>query len=423
MTIRVDTIVKVSVFILGLWAFRVGAIEVFPQLHSKNLPGFPQAPVSAVDGGDLEILYNTQCYGGNMRAIHDPPNPGNMLHIITTLTKSGTVLAPIQIDFSVDLLDPGRDFHPVKQPQAPKLVPANPSWPITYTLPRRMDVDIGVKTNIPAYTASLGIDGKRKIDSNNIKVQSITVGQTGTVRLPRGEWGAGNDPTGPVSARTDYAFSNNGSTLSINIKVPGALQAGQRHLQVGFCDSWFSPLMLFFDEKKPMFTGNSPFAIFPNMGNFAWPEVGAPGFFLAIDKNGNGQIDSGIELFGENRGEGIANGFESLRKLDTNHDGHINAKDRDFYQLLLWSDKNGDGVSQKEEIIPLSKMAVVDIDLNYNSNRLYRFGGAAELRESSHFTYQDPKTDNLKKGEIFDVWLAPVSAPAPRKTILANTKK
>jgi hypothetical protein len=42
---------------------------------------------------------------------------------------------------------------------------------------------------------------------------------------------------------------------------------------------------------------------------------------LAWDRNGNGKIDSGLELFGDQRG--ATNGFEELRKLDTNSDGFI----------------------------------------------------------------------------------------------------
>ena len=54
--------------------------------------------------------------------------------------------------------------------------------------------------------------------------------------------------------------------------------------------------------------------------------------FLAIDRNGNGSIDDGTELFGDQNG--AAHGFAELAKFDSNHDGVINAQDDDFDKLL-----------------------------------------------------------------------------------------
>lgn len=55
--------------------------------------------------------------------------------------------------------------------------------------------------------------------------------------------------------------------------------------------------------------------------------------FLALDANGNGRIDSGAELFGDQHG--ARDGFEELRKYDANQDGIIDAKDPVFKQLKL----------------------------------------------------------------------------------------
>lgn len=60
--------------------------------------------------------------------------------------------------------------------------------------------------------------------------------------------------------------------------------------------------------------------------------------FLALDANGNGRIDSGRELFGDQHG--AADGFEELRKYDLNQDGQIDARDPVFSRLKLWF---GDG--------------------------------------------------------------------------------
>lgn len=63
--------------------------------------------------------------------------------------------------------------------------------------------------------------------------------------------------------------------------------------------------------------------------------------FLALDRNGNGRIDSGAELFGDQHG--AANGYEELAKFDANGDARIDAADPVFADLLLLA---GDGTTR-----------------------------------------------------------------------------
>lgn len=60
--------------------------------------------------------------------------------------------------------------------------------------------------------------------------------------------------------------------------------------------------------------------------------------FLAYDKNGNGIIDNGRELFGPESGDG----FSELAMLDEDHDGWIDESDSSFSRLRVW-EKNADG--------------------------------------------------------------------------------
>jgi hypothetical protein len=55
--------------------------------------------------------------------------------------------------------------------------------------------------------------------------------------------------------------------------------------------------------------------------------------FLALDKNNNGRIDNGTELFGDQNG--AAHGFDELAKYDDNQDGVIDKKDAVFEDLRL----------------------------------------------------------------------------------------
>ncbi len=94
--------------------------------------------------------------------------------------------------------------------------------------------------------------------------------------------------------------------------------------------------------------------------------------FLAIDRNANGRIDNGTELFGDQNG--AANGFEELRRLDTNRDGRINRLDRGFDDLLLWRD-DGDGQTEAGELLGLADAGIQEISLGYRNVSQVAAGG------------------------------------------------
>jgi hypothetical protein len=69
---------------------------------------------------------------------------------------------------------------------------------------------------------------------------------------------------------------------------------------------------------------------------------------LVLDRNGNGTIDNGNELFGDQtivNGKKATSGFDALRSEDTNKDGVFDANDTNFSNVRVWQDKNSDGVS------------------------------------------------------------------------------
>jgi hypothetical protein len=93
-------------------------------------------------------------------------------------------------------------------------------------------------------------------------------------------------------------------------------------------------------------------------GNDAW---------LTLDKNKNGVIDNGAELFGDNTikqdGTTAKDGIDALKDLDNNQDGIINNQDIQFANLKLWQDTNQDGISQQTELKTLSELGIKSIDL------------------------------------------------------------
>jgi len=62
--------------------------------------------------------------------------------------------------------------------------------------------------------------------------------------------------------------------------------------------------------------------------------------FLALDRNGNGSIDDGAELFGEHHGAVAVDGFAELARMDDNADGLIDGSDSVFKRLVLFDGYN-----------------------------------------------------------------------------------
>lgn len=194
-----------------------------------------------------------------------------------------------------------------------------------------------------------------------------------------------------LTSKFSYEWSTDFRTLEVNATFPG---------EKGFCGSYVSPLMLFFDERRPEFNNTSEFNL-GYKGVSHWPEAGAPGYFLALDRNGDGIINDGTELFGSI--ESTSNGFEVLRELDSNNDAVIDKRDRDFSKLLLWNDENGDGISQANELFSLRQKGVTSISLRY-AKVTQPVGYRAELRERSTFIFYKGK--RRQTGEIVDIWLS-----------------
>lgn len=78
--------------------------------------------------------------------------------------------------------------------------------------------------------------------------------------------------------------------------------------------------------------------------------------FLALDKNSNGLIDNGNELFGNHTisntrfkytNNKATNGYEALKAYDLNSDNVIDSKDEIYDKLLLWKDSNQNAITDK----------------------------------------------------------------------------
>lgn len=139
--------------------------------------------------------------------------------------------------------------------------------------------------------------------------------------------------------------------------------------------------------------------------------AGADDGLLVLDRNGDGQINDGSELFGNNtqlaNGQAASNGFEALAELDSNSDGVINAQDAQFADLKVFRDANQNGVTDEGELIAMNDAGVQSINVGYTeSTAIDEFGNS--LRQEGSYT-----TTDGQQRDVVDVWF---NADATRTT-------
>jgi hypothetical protein len=129
--------------------------------------------------------------------------------------------------------------------------------------------------------------------------------------------------------------------------------------------------------------------------------AGANDALLVWDRNGNGAIDTGAELFGDftplhgaPEGTLAPNGFAALAALDANGDGILDASDPAFAELKLWRDASQDGVSQGGEFISLTDAGIVSLNLT-NLLKNQRLSNGNTLSREGSFTRADGTTSAM----------------------------
>ncbi len=136
------------------------------------------------------------------------------------------------------------------------------------------------------------------------------------------------------------------------------------------------------------------------LSRIGWTARNAEQPFLWLDRNHTGRVDDGSELFGNatilRNGQRAGNGFIALAEYDANGDGVIDAHDPVWNSLMLWTDRNHDGISQPDEVQPISTSSITVIELSYHwTGRKDQYGNS--------FRYEGKLREGRRSRTFYDI--------------------
>ncbi|MFB5643397.1 calcium-binding protein, partial [Kluyvera ascorbata] len=189
------------------------------------------------------------------------------------------------------------------------------------------------------------------------------------------------------------------------ISYPGFIPPGTCGPDMSIPENTTSPVILDLDGDGIETLAKQAGIFFDHDGNHFAENTGwvsADDGLLVLDKDGNGKIGSGNELFGNNtvlsNGSLAANGYEALQELDTNGDGTLNSRDEAWQQLQVWQDRNGNARVDDGELMSLSEAGIAAIDTDYKNSTWFDKQGNAH-KQIGEVIYLDGS-----EGQSADVW-------------------
>jgi len=161
--------------------------------------------------------------------------------------------------------------------------------------------------------------------------------------------------------------------LQMNIVIPAQLQSFTAAL-AAIVPPRGDPLILDLDGDGTETTAVADGAYFDHDGNGFAERTGWAGLddgLLVWDRNGDGVINNGRELFGDQtllkNSTRATNGFQALAEWDENLDGKIDVNDSIWSNLRIWRDFDGDGYSSVGEFYALNELGIIALNTGYSN--------------------------------------------------------
>ena len=165
-------------------------------------------------------------------------------------------------------------------------------------------------TQTDAAAAPLGWGMEYKADEVSEEFEQLQFNAAGVIKTSDGQ---------------EIAFS-----LALQIQ---RLNVQEQHIEIKAGDALVDPLVLNFDgSAAQLSSGTFKFDLQTDGQAKDLPLLGSASAFLALDRNHDGQINNGSELFGPTTGQG----FSELAKLDSDRNGWIDENDPAYADLRLW---------------------------------------------------------------------------------------
>ena len=174
-------------------------------------------------------------------------------------------------------------------------------------------------------------------------------------------------------------------------------EESQVSLRLGDAARKIDPLVLNFSGNAAQLTDQRFSFDLDSDGDSEQINFVAPGSgFLVFDRNRDGKINNGKELFGPTSGDG----FQELAALDSDRNGWIDENDSAFRQLQVWS-KDSDGKDSLQSLaeagvgaISLSRIET-PFDIKTNANQLI-----GQIRNSGIFLHDSGTAGTIQQIDL-----------------------
>lgn len=255
------------------------------------------------------------------------------------------------------------------------------------------------------YRGSISADGISPLN-NRVAHNDATSGQY-CVGVPS----APPDPTGE-DPRDCVVLYRKQLETEVEGTPDAKLASGER------CDS-ASPIVIELKGKEPVLGDRKDPVTFDILRTgrpipITWTKRNSDTGFLVMDRNRNGKIDDGGELFGNHTDSAYGeppvengHGFSALCEYDNadlggNANGRIDAGDAVWSRLRIWVDRNHDGLTTPDELHTLTEADITGIDRAYDAEhpKWDKNGNLYKLRGTA---YRERRNGREEAFSIYDV--------------------